>query len=300
VELTPDVVEAWIRALLARGLAANTVRKLTYLLGRFTRYAVDAGAIDVDPVSRIDRRVLPSARPRDRGRSASEVLTPSQVRRLLEDDGIPLDRRILWALLLFTGMRYGEAAALRWRAYQPELEPLGEIVVRESWDCIDHELKPTKTGLVRRVPVHPELAEWLRLSRAHFLVRANRRPRADDLVAPHWLKGAPKHWHERTALRRWKMDLARQNLKDLPGGPRRLHATRHTFISLCLRAGASRDALQTVTHAPMSDGRSAFDLYSHYDWAALCRAVAVLGLPQTKSGPTGDGSSRRASRKSNP
>jgi len=39
--------------------------------------------------------------------------------------GIPLDRRVVYAIELLGGLRTGECAALRWRHYDPSLEPLG-------------------------------------------------------------------------------------------------------------------------------------------------------------------------------
>jgi integrase len=62
----------------------------------------------------------------------------------------------MYAIKAIAGLRHGEAAGLRWRHYDPDLEPLGRLLVATSYDT-----GRTKTDVTRRVPVHPTLAKIL-------------------------------------------------------------------------------------------------------------------------------------------
>jgi len=65
------------------------------------------------------------------------------------------------ALELLAGVRPGEAAALRWRHYDPIVTPLGKILVAKSYNTRGNVEKTTKTDAVKHVPVHPVLAAML-------------------------------------------------------------------------------------------------------------------------------------------
>ncbi len=92
---------------------------------------------------------------------------------------------MFWAILFLTGVRFGEAAARRWRHYQPAAQPLGRIVVNTSWNSELKKEKETKTKQPRDVPVHPLLAEILVDWRANGWPRVmGRSPSDDDLIVP--------------------------------------------------------------------------------------------------------------------
>jgi integrase len=86
----------------------------------------------------------------------------------------------------------------------------------------------------------------------------------------------PLRWAQTSALRAWHRDLEQLGVPHPISGPRRLHSTRHTFITHLLRAGAQREAVKEITHTK-GRARDAFDLYDHHiDWDSLCAAVARL------------------------
>jgi hypothetical protein len=55
----------------------------------------------------------------------------------------------------------GEAAALRWRHYDPTVTPLGKILVAKSYNTRGNIEKTTKTDAVKHIHVHPVLAAML-------------------------------------------------------------------------------------------------------------------------------------------
>jgi integrase len=92
------------------------------------------------------------------------VFTREVIETIISDARIPSDRQVVYALELLAGVRPGEAAALRWRHYDPMIRPLGKLLVAKSYNTRKNREKSTKTDAVKHVPVHPVLvamlAEW--------------------------------------------------------------------------------------------------------------------------------------------
>ncbi|ATB47176.1 tyrosine-type recombinase/integrase [Corallococcus macrosporus] len=119
-----------------------------------------------------------------KGRSTA-VFTREEVETLLSDTGLPKDRRDLYALLFLTGMRIGEAVALRWNAWDASAQPLGRLRVSRAFHRKQRREKGVKTERSREVPVHPVLARVLDAWRQEGWKRKQGRPpTADDLGVP--------------------------------------------------------------------------------------------------------------------
>jgi len=92
---------------------------------------------------------------------------------------------MVYGLEMLAVVRTGEAAALRWRHYDPAVRPPGKLLVARSYNSKAGREKNTKTEAVKHVPVHQTLAailaEW-RLSGWFALVGSA--PTADDLIVP--------------------------------------------------------------------------------------------------------------------
>jgi integrase len=214
---------------------------------------------------------------------AMAIHTRDELEMMISDERISEWRRVFWSLLFLTGMRFGEAAARRWRHYQSNDRPLGRLVVNTSWNSDLKKEKETKTKQPRDVPVHTLLAEILADWRASGWKRVmGRSPTEDDLIVPfgdpdecvrtnRWERRRyfGEHIDSRMMLSRFHADLA-----VIGSRPRRQHDARRTFISLCLGDGARRDILSWITHArPKS---AAIDDYTSLIWAPLCEEVEKL------------------------
>ncbi len=250
-------------------LAPRSIRNIYGTLHRMLHDAQVDELIDANPCV-LKKTELPGKTDSDPTWRAGAVFTREEAERLISDDGIPEDRRVVYGILLLAGVRFGEASALRWRHYDPSQEPLGRLLVEGAYSVKKRKETSTKTENPRAVPVHPTLArvlaEW-KLSGWERMV--GRPPRADDLIVPSRL-GVNRSVNQ--ALKRLHTDLARMGLR-----ARRTHDTRRSFISLCLADGARKDILRWVTHGPTGD---IMDLYTTLPWSALCEAVSCLKLTQ--------------------
>lgn len=198
-----------------RKLSAQTVNTCLALVRSILRFAAANGHVDRSPTDLMGRGklMLPIARPK----LDPPIGRPEDVGRLLEAiREIRPDRYALFATLLYTGLRKGEAAALRWS----DVDLPGQMIhVQRSY------AGPTKSGKERDVPVPARLKVILE---AHKLAE----PWGTELLFPNeegemFTKNG--HWED--ALR---AALDRTHLPRI-----RLHDLRHTYAAMFIMAGGS-------------------------------------------------------------
>ena len=121
--ITPQQLQAYYGAKLKEGLSATTVRNHARVLHAAFKQAMKEGKLGVNPV---DLTEPPKAQEYE-----AKVWTREQALRFLEvaesDRYFPL-----WCLLVSTGLRIGEALALRWEHVHLDAEP-PYLMVSESW-----------------------------------------------------------------------------------------------------------------------------------------------------------------------
>jgi integrase len=164
-------------------------------------------------------------------------------------------------------LRHGEIAGLRWRLYETA-EPLDRMIVATSYGR-----GKTKTGITRRVPVHPALAAIVDTWRTEGWPEIHgRKPKSTDLVVP---TRNMTQVSANDAGRAMKYDLDNLGLRKDAGEHRDRggHDLRAWFITSCQEAGAHRDLLRVVSHGTKGDIMSG---YTRATWAALCGEVAKL------------------------
>lgn len=195
-----------------------------------------------------------------------ETYSIAELLVLVRHKAIPWPIRMMNALALFTGMRKGEVCGRRWKDLDASSGPLASLSVATQYDD-----RPLKTERPRLVPIHPELATMLEAwAKEGFELWTGRKPRPDDLIVPDVKNGVVKGFTRSTAHKAFVMYAELAGVR-----PRTMHATRHTFISLCRRGGARKDVLERITHNARGD---IIDRYTHLDWLPLCEAVLCLTL----------------------
>jgi integrase len=223
----------------------------------------------------LKRGELPEKLDKDPTWRAKAVFTRDEIVQVITDLRVPEDRRVMYSLIFLAGgLRFGEAAARRWRDYDPDCEPLGRLAVHTSFNVKTQEEKEVKTKRPRDVPVHPTLAMLLDSWRREGWERmAGRSPEPHDLIVPS-RRGV--HRNVNHMLKRFHQDLERLGLRR-----RRQHDLRRTFISLCRADGARMEILRWVTHGPSAD---IMDDYTSLPWESLCAEVAKLRIRLAEPG----------------
>jgi len=230
------------------GLGPASVQKVHAVLHRAMAHAVRWQAVQVNPVSAVDRPVVPKAE--------IQVVTPDQARALLRAlRGHPYELPLRVALLC--GLRLSELLALRWRDIDWDR---GSLTVHQALDLPAPDgtprFKETKTHRAERpVSLPAQLVEDLREHRARQLERR--------LAAPVWADLDLVFTNERgepvlaVTLRKYLYRVLAE-----AGLPRvRLHGLRHSMATLMLAAGEH----PKVVSERMGHSSVAFTLatYSH-------------------------------------
>jgi integrase len=209
-------VQDLVDRLLAEGRDPSTIRNSIMPLRVIYRRAIQRGEVAVNPTTGLE---LPAVRgKRDR------IASPNEAASLLA--ALPDDDRALWATALFSGLRYGELAALTWE--QVDLGA-GLIRVERAWDPKAREyVSPKSHAGTRAVPIATVLRE-------HLIAHKLRSGRSAGLVFPGASGGPFDSWAAQTRADKAWTKLARLTL----------HQARHTFASLMIAAGVNAKALST-------------------------------------------------------
>lgn len=273
-------------------LAPRTVRSVWDVLRRALRDAHEAG---LAPLPALPRRKLPGITDKSREWRVDAIFTAAEAGQLISDPRIPIDRRVLYSLLVFTGLRLGEALALRWCDLDLSVLPLGRLQVHSSKEHRTGRRKSTKSGAVRQIPVHPALAKILTHWRGHSVTvvrdgheqstRIADLPAVTAIVPKTTIRQTGGTYEDTSRVgssvhKRWTHDLAVIGLRH-----RRIHDTRRTFVSLARDGGADDGKLKWISHG--GDKRSMVDLYSGLAWPTLCAQVTFLNVGTAEGSVTG-------------
>jgi integrase len=109
-------------------LAPRTIHNVYGVLHRMMHDAQVDELIAANPCV-LKRGDLPKKLDADPAWRQQAVFTREEIELLISHPSIPDDRRALYALIFLGAMRFGEAAALRWRHYDPTQQPLGRLLL---------------------------------------------------------------------------------------------------------------------------------------------------------------------------
>jgi integrase len=246
-ELTRAELQDFVDGLLARKLAASTIRNTMNPLQAIYRHAVRRELVVVNPTREID---LPAARGR-----REKIATASQAARLIA--AVPDSDRAIWATAFYAGLRRGELQALRCSDID-----LGrsEITVERSWDQYEGPIAPKSKAGVRTVPILAVLRDHLD-GRDHgtgsdlVFGRGRDEPFDPKAIAD----PAKRAWTAVNEREREEAEREGRSPDLLPALT--FHECRHTFASLLIDAGVNPKAIQEfMGHATIEE---TFSRYGH-------------------------------------
>jgi integrase len=222
-EIEPRDVKAYAAHVAAQGVARNTVRNCVAALRVLLATAVEDGLIRTNPAAGVRLPAMPMAEP-DEASPKAKALTDAELAALLA--ACPAQWQLLVSFLADTGLRLGEASALRWCDIDFGRR---RVLVRRQWTHGSYA--PPKSRYGRRdVPLTPELARqlWERRKTVHG---------ADDALV--WPGRSDRPLNAASAHR------AVRAAGETAGVPwAHPHALRHTCATRLFRAGLNAKQVQ--------------------------------------------------------
>jgi integrase len=235
-------------------LAANSLQNALICLRVIFQSAVEDGLIAQNPASKVGRFL-----PKDTEKFEAVFLSHDELERFLGSvKALSPEHHLLFLAFARTGLRLGEALALRWGDIQfgeGAADPNRFLWIRRNYTA--GRFVTPKSGKARRVDMSQQLrTELLRLREQRLLDAMLRgdSPISEDLVFPS-PSGAPldpANLHKRVLLPTIQH-----------GGLRRfrIHDLRHTFASLLIQDGASLAYVkEQLGHSTIA---VTVDLYGH-------------------------------------
>ncbi len=228
-------------------LSSRTVRYCHSLLAEALGHAVKMGLIA--------RNVAEATDPPRLERKARPTLAPENVFTFLET-AAKTPYHTFFSTLLYTGMRRGEALALRWKNVDLDLALLSvvETAYRQAGEYV---IKEPKTPYSRRqIALSPSLAALLREHRAEQAAQRllQGKPLADDDFVFAHPDGRP--FDPSTVTHAFRKTMRKAGLPHI-----RLHDLRHTHATLLLSAGVHPKIVsERLGHSSI---KITLDTYSH-------------------------------------
>jgi len=267
-EVTPQLVQTFLRQRLAAGRSPRTVNNDLLALKACLNHAVRAHRIASNPIALV--RPLPF---RGKERRLPRALTDEECSKLLgvavaADRGSVEPRPLLLRTLIETGARWGELTATTWGDLR--WEP-GELRLRSE---------TTKNRTERVIPVGPALLRLLRKRAQRDAGQGDPRPEGLIFRSP-WCHA----WGLSHNFRDWldeMLEAAGIARKDSQGRVVNVHALRHTFATRLARAGVPlQQAAYLTGHRTLA---VLMQIYTHLQAEDTRAAITRLALPDIEHG----------------
>jgi integrase len=205
----------------ANGGSYGYQKKMKHIINQCFVFGMESGLI-----RGVDRSPSFGVQIERREERKPEILTIGEIRKLLiEAKNLRHPWYPIWAMALLTGMRSGELYALLWSDVDWENKA---ITVSKSYNCRLKQVKTTKAGYWRTVPISSELIALLRELKATAGGRPSVLPRFRD-----WTLG-----YQATELRKFCLGIGIPSVK--------FHALRACFATQLVRNGVPPIQVQKI------------------------------------------------------
>lgn len=270
-----DLVRA-LRALTKDRIAPRTIHHVFNTVYNVFETALIDELVLTNPV-RVKPGEMPKKVDADPEWRINATYTTTEVERLISDPIIPVERRVMHALKAIAGLRHGEAAAVCFRHWDANHEPLGRLHIVQAYSSRNKErfVKDTKSEEARTVPVHDVLAKLLHAWKTEHWVRIyGRQPTPDDYIVPTRNLTCV---NAKDAGDGFQDDLKALELRQAAGKRRKRggHDLRSWFITRLAEDGADSQLTRRFTHASAKDVEGG---YQRFSWSALCRELGKLSV----------------------
>lgn len=246
-DMTTDDIQRFLNK--RKKLAKKTLKEILTFLSQVFESAIEDGLIKVNP-TKSKKLVIPSEKKTER-----DALSVDQFKDILSHlDVLTLADRRLMALLMFTGMRRGEALGLRWQDID-FVEKVLHVTQNVTYAENQPHIGDTKTYAGKRVI--PLLSILIAL--------------LDHQGETGYIVGGDAPISHTQYIRTWNRI---KKAIDLHGAS--AHIFRHTFLTLLSNAGVSPKTIQVIAgHADIS---TTMNIYTHGQIEEIQKAGTMITL----------------------
>ena len=264
IEITRMGIKAWAVELREAGLAATSAKRIISAFSSSLTAAVDAEILQANPALHLKLGIPDNL--------SERTLSRKEQRRLYRAFAVGTDPKTaerdqaLYAALLGSGCRWGEAVALERRHFNKKHRT---IRFRQAWDAKNRDLKPYTKGKRRRtVPV----ADWVWEILWGYAKNREGLLFVDGAGAPlDYANWGKRHWLP-------AVEQSGINEGDVEKATR--HTLRHTFATEQLEAGLSlAEIAELLGHASITTS----ERYAHR--RSRVREEARTALPDPRMKP---------------
>lgn len=276
VALTSARVQRFINSMNKKGFSPSTVRKAYMLLNQGMKQAVRDGYIKQSPCER-DSVKLPK-----KGYTRPNALDEQGRARLLRllDDMERTPTTIAAYIALYTGMRQGEIAGLRWRAVDLDNGTIHVCEAIAQGGEGGTYSKDPKTNQDRYIPIASGLAailkEWRAARFSEWEPQANRQAQPKEAFELFYVLGDLRgnHRNPHTIGKDWTTISRQYGLTGTQGRRVTFHDLRHTFATATIAKGADiRSVSDILGHENVA---MTLNVYADADPNAKRRTIDLL------------------------
>jgi len=259
--MTPPATQGLLKALEREGVSASMRTKVAAVLRLMLRWAMEEG------ITHRDLSVGIKGVTEDRGKHKGDFLNASQLKKLLR----AVKKADSWyypvtLVMAHTGLRIGEALALRWDT-DIVLDGNDPYVQVSHTLSQERTLKEPKTKAARRkVYMTPVLAKTLRAFRAEQERKGVKHPEGLAMITR---EGTPiSDDNYRTRVFKPAVEVAGIKTRCVP------HTLRHSMLSMAATKGVPPTTIMAI--AGHEDFRTTAEIYVGTPEASLAEAAAIV------------------------
>ena len=251
---------------LGGGLSPNSVNKVHIVIGALFKQAVDDELLTVNPARKSSVVKAPTGSQIRASQREIEVWDEAHLTYFLSwnDSEYKDELYELWYLMAFTGMRRGEAVALKWG----DIDLVNRTIsIRRAADpVLIRQTKLTKTGRARSVSIHLGLVHVLKRQKAKRVSLSQDfiKPESYVFGLPNGMLRSPNDISARwaRAVRKARANsLSTPHMKDKPLPLLTLKGLRHTHATLLMKIGTNPKIVQErLGHSTIN---TTMNIYSH-------------------------------------
>ncbi|MDR0337663.1 MAG: site-specific integrase [Planctomycetaceae bacterium] len=267
-EMNGMILLRWLNKQVAAGMGARARNNYREVMVNFSNWAVDNKSLAVNPFTKIPKaREASDRRHERRALSVTEIVrllkaaeerplheltlirvgtrkgrNEAKVREEVKEQAkrIGWERKLIYATLIYTGLRKNELASIT----------VGQVFLEEEIPYIALAAKDEKSRRGATLPLHPELTEHLR---QWLTLKGNGSPKEKLFYVPYNL------CHNMTC----DLKYAGIEKRDVLNRVVDVHALRHTHATLLAKRGVSPTvAKDSMRHANM---RETMGIYTHLE-----------------------------------